>query len=151
MPTGMVVLTPGAAYEVAGVPVAAVGEGLAIDSPDWVPRVALDITASVSGATSVSGAGPLLLVFTGAACTRAPYVGFAQRAARRAVSGYVLVDPILPAPGAVTDWPDAPVTVVLTADADADTRSAGLGARLRGWDVVEGEPASIIAEIAQRP
>jgi hypothetical protein len=62
-----------------------------------------------------------------------------------------LVDPVLPRPGAVSDWPDAPVTVVITSDADDDIRSAALGARLRGWEVLEGDPSSLIAGIAARP
>jgi hypothetical protein len=51
----------------------------------------------------------------------------------------------------VSDWPDAPVTVVITSDADDDTRSAALGARLRGWEVLEGDASALIAEIAARP
>jgi hypothetical protein len=51
----------------------------------------------------------------------------------------------------VSDWPDAPVTVVITSDADDGTRSAALGARLRGWEVLEGDASALIAEIAARP
>ena len=93
----------------------------------------------------------MLLVFTGAAAAQAPFLGFAQRSARRAVGGYVLVDPVLPRPGAVSDWPDAPVTVIVTSAADEDTRSAALGARLRGWEVLEGDASALIADIAGRP
>jgi hypothetical protein len=63
----------------------------------------------------------------------------------------VLVDPVLPRPGAVSDWPDAPVTVIVTAGADEDTRSAALGARLRSWEVLEGDASALISEIASRP
>lgn len=152
MAIASVVLTPGSAYPVPGAlsvegdaPAEAErSDGGLADSPAWTARTALGIAAA-------SPEPPLLLVFTGPAATLAPHVGFAQRSARRAVGGYVLVDPVLPRPGAVSDWPDAPVTVVITANADADTRSAALGARLRGWDVLEGDAAELIADIAARP
>ena len=141
MAIGSVVLTPGSAYAVAG------ALDLSGDAPaesEWTARTALGIAAA-------SPATPVLLVFTGAAAAQAPFLGFAQRSARRAVGGYVLVDPVLPRPGAVSDWPDAPVTVIVTAAADEDTRSAALGARLRGWEVLEGDASALIADIAGRP
>ena len=141
MAIGSVVLTPGSAYAVAG------ALDLSGDAPaesEWTARTALGIAAA-------SPATPVLLVFTGAAAAQAPFLGFAQRSARRAVGGYVLVDPVLPRPGAVSDWPDAPVSVVITPKADAETRSAALGARLRGWEILDGEPSALIAEIATRP
>lgn len=141
MAIGSVVLTPGSAYAVPG------ALDLSDDAPaetEWTARVALGLAAAAP-------APPVLLVFTGAAAAQAPHLGFAQRSARRAVGGYVLVDPVLPRPGAVSDWPDAPVTVVVTPQADADTRSAALGARLRGWEVLEGDASALIAEIAGRP
>lgn len=143
MAIGSVVLTPGSAYTV---PDALDLSSDVISDGEWTPRVALAITAA-----SGEFIPPLLLVLTGAAAAHAPHLGFAQRSARRAVGGYVLVDPVLPRPGAVSDWPDAPVTVVITSDADDDIRSAALGARLRGWEVLEGDPSSLIAEIAARP
>ena len=141
MAIGSVVLTPGSAYAVAG------ALDLSGDVPaesEWTARTALAIAAA-------SPATPVLLVFTGAAAAQAPFLGFAQRSARRAVGGYVLVDPVLPRPGAVSDWPDAPVTVIVTSAADEDTRSAALGARLRGWEVLEGDASTLISEIASRP
>ena len=143
MAIGSVVLTPGSGYAVPG---ALDLSADTLSDGEWTARVALAITAA-----SGEFAGPLLLVLTGAAAAHAPHLGFAQRSARRAVGGYVLVDPVLPRPGAVSDWPDAPVTVVITSDADDDIRSAALGARLRGWEVLEGDPSSLIAGIAARP
>ncbi len=143
MANGSVVLTPGSAYDVPGA-LDLSGEVLA--ESEWTARVALGIAASAA-----TVAPPLLLVLTGRAAAQAPHLGFAQRSARRAVSGYVLVDPVLPRPGAVSDWPDAPVTVIITPQADDDIRAAALGARLRGWEVLEGEPSSLIADIAARP
>lgn len=144
MPISSVVLTPGSAYTLADVPPVIDLTGMDVSIEDWTPRIALQIAAA-------DPAPPLLLVLTGTVCAFAPHLGFAQRSARRTVGGYVLVDPVLPRPGVVSDWPDAPVTVVVTSDADQDTRSAALGARLRGWDVVDGDPSAIIAEIASRP
>ena len=109
MTIGSVVLTPGSAYAVAG------AVDLSGDAPaesEWTARTALAIAAA-------SPATPVLLVFTGAAAAQAPFLGFAQRSARRAVGGYVLVDPVLPRPGAVSDWPDAPVIVIVSAAATA--------------------------------
>ena len=144
MPINSVVLTPGSACTLAHVPADIDLTDMDVSVNDWTPRTALQIAAA-------DPAPPLLLVLTGTACAFAPHLGFAQRSARRTVGGYVLVDPVLPRPGSVSDWPDAPVTVVVTSDADQDTRSAALGARLRGWDVVDGDPSTIIAEIAARP
>lgn len=141
MAIGSVVLTPGSAYAVES------ALDLSGDAPaesEWTARTALAVAAA-------SPATPVLLVFTGPAAAQAPFLGFAQRSARRAVGGYVLVDPVLPRPGAVSDWPDAPVTVIVTAEADEDTRSAALGARLRGWEVLEGDASALIADIAGRP
>ena len=137
MAIGTVVLTPGSAYAVAAIRVLDLSE-LAVPSEQWTARVALDINAA-------QPEPPLLLVFSGDACLQAPSLGFAQRSARRAVGGYVLVDPLLPRPGAAPDWPDAPVTVIVTAEADDETRSQALGARLRGWDVIDGDPLSLVA------
>ncbi len=141
MAIGSVVLTPGSAHDVPG---AVDLSGEAYADADWTARTALAIAAA-------DPRGPLLLVIGGPAAAHAPHLGFAQRSARRPVGGYVLVDPILPRPGAVSDWPDAPVTVVVTPDADEGARSAGLGARLRGWEVLEGDASDLICTIAQRP
>jgi hypothetical protein len=142
MPIGSVVLTPGATYADVSGSVVDLSD-MQLEAEHWTARVALEIAAA-------DPVAPLLLVFVADASALAPHVGFAQRAARRSVGGYVMVDPVLPRPGVVSDWPDAPVTVIVTDGADEDTRSAALGARLRGWDVVDGDPASIITEIAQR-
>lgn len=147
MPIGSVVLTPGSAYAVAGVDVLDLS-GQSPPAEQWTARVSLGIAAA-EGQGSIEP--PLLLVLSSGAAVHAPHLGFAQRSARRAVGGYVLVDPVLPRPGAASDWPDAPVTVIVTPDADADSRSASLGARLRGWEVLEGEAGHLIGDIARRP
>lgn len=114
------------------------------DDDTWVARTALAITAAV---TEGRVTPPILLIASEALARHAPALGFAQRAARRAVRGYVLIDPQLPQAGQVSDWPDAPVTVVLT-DAD-DSRARD--ARLRGWEVLTGDAAQIVADVAARP
>lgn len=114
------------------------------DDDSWVARTALAITAAV---TQGHITPPLLLVMSGALARHAPALGFAQRAARRAVRGYVLIDPHLPRAGQVSDWPDAPVVVVLTDAEDPRARDA----RLRGWEVLTGDAAQLVAEVAARP
>ena len=143
MTTRTVVLTPGASYAVAPEATVAVLDlsHVACDDADWTARSALAIQSAAPEA-------PLLLVAAGDWARHAPALGFAQRSARRTVGGYLLVDPELPAPGA--DWPDAPVTVVVTPLADADTRTSALAARLRGWEVLEGDPVAAIENVATR-
>ena len=110
----------------------------------WVGRTAM----AVAGA---SLPGPTLLVVHGGAGRLAPALGFAQRAARRPVAGYLLVDAVLPVQGHGGDWPDGPVRYLLTTAADDDARAASLQARLRGWDVVtvdaDPTPAALAAAI----
>ncbi|MEY4492656.1 MAG: hypothetical protein RL355_5, partial [Actinomycetota bacterium] len=49
---------------------------------------------------------------------------------------YVLVDPVMPQVGGeYSDWPDAPVTVVITDSASESAKEASLQSRLRGWTV----------------
>jgi hypothetical protein len=112
------------------------------DDDTWVARTALALTQS-----SHRLAPPLVLVFAGENARHAPGLGFAQRAARRGVRGYVFIDPQLPAAGQVSDWPDAPVTVLLAAEEDVRARDA----RLRGWEVVIGPAEEIISDLVARP
>ena len=116
----------------------------ATDEGAWVARTAIAITAAVQQSLLTP---PLLLVFAGEHARQAPHLGFAQRAARRSVHGYVLIDPALPTPGSVSDWPDAPVIVVLSDSDDPRARDA----RLRGWEVHIGDAAQFVAEVAFRP
>jgi hypothetical protein len=93
----------------------------------WVGRLAIAIGVA-------SPPPPLLLVLTGDCGSLAAAVGFSQRAARRAVGGYALVDAACPAPGGeVPDWPDAPVSYL--ASPAAVELQVGQ-ARLRGWRLV---------------
>ncbi|WP_068756140.1 hypothetical protein [Thermobifida cellulosilytica] len=127
----------------------------------YVARASLQIAAAAP-------ARPLLLVAAGAAGPLVPAVAAAQRAARRTVAGYLLVDALLPQPGTPTraelaaaqqhldppvrppdffteplpmtaDWPDAPCGYLRTGDGYA--HSAHL-AELRSWPVrrKHGEP-----------
>ncbi len=94
----------------------------------WVAYVSVQLSAS-------STRGPVLLVLGGRSGALAPALGFSQRAARRQVAGYVLVDADLPAADSeVGDWPDAPVAYVAS---PAATPAAIAHARLRGWRLVE--------------
>lgn len=88
----------------------------------WVAHCALDLATE-------PGRPPVLLVAAGAAGRMMAALGFAQKASRRRVVGYVIVDGELPKAG-VQDWPDAPVTYI-------GAREAHL-AELRGWEVLDG-------------
>lgn len=72
----------------------------------------------------------MLLVAYGGAGRMLAALGFAQKASRRRVLGYVFVEAELPKAG-VQDWPDAPVTCIGEREA--------VVAELRGWDVVPAD------------
>lgn len=109
----------------------------------WVATLAVSMSAAAISA-------PVILVLLGAAGALAPAVGFSQRAARRLVSGYVLVDAEVPTiGGAHQDWPDAPVSYLYSPQAHALNVNQ---ARLRGWDVdqlSDAEPFTITDAIAK--
>lgn len=89
---------------------------------------------------------PVLLVASGAAGSMLPAIGFAQKASRRPVAGYVIIDGMLPKAGAA-DWPDAPVTYVSTSAA-AEPQGLLHQAELRGWTVEsDADPAQILRAI----
>lgn len=146
--------TMGAALTAAGVAVLApdvsdledeVAErGIAVATAHWVAELAVALGAA-------RPAEPILLVAHGAGGPMLPALGFSQRAARRSVCGYVLVDGTLPRHGIAPDWPDAPVTVLVSAGASDEVRAEALQARLRGWEVVEDAdvPAAVV-EVARR-
>ena len=94
----------------------------------WVAHLSIELMAA-------GAAAPVLLVVGGSAGALAPALGFAQRASRRAVAGYVLVDASTPpAESRGGDWPDAPVWLLASPSADALEVNQ---ARLRGWTVLE--------------
>jgi len=107
----------------------------------WVAHLAI----ALSSGTTVP---PVLLVLGGASGPLAPALGFSQKASRRSVSGYVLIDATLPgADSGGVDWPDAPVHYVASpAAAPLEVNQA----RLRGWtvhDVATLAPALVAAAI----
>ena len=93
----------------------------------WVTHVAAQLAST---------AEPLILVFVGRASVHAPALGFSRKAVRSPAVGYYLIDPQMPTIGGeYGDWPDAPVTIVLTEDAPEYAREAARQAHLRGWAV----------------
>ena len=111
----------------------------------WVAHLA--VALATGGAQA-----PVLLVLGGASGALAPALGFSQKASRRRVGGYVLVDAATPpAESRGGDWPDAPVHYVASPAADPLEVNQ---ARLRGWtvhEVVDTDPltlADVLAEIA---
>jgi hypothetical protein len=110
-----------------------VSDGESDDDPrtlraHWVAH--LSIALAAGGAVA-----PVLLVLGGTSGVLAPALGFSQKASRRAVSGYVLVDAATPsADTGGADWPDAPVVYLASPAADPLEVNQ---ARLRGWAVHE--------------
>lgn len=99
-------------------------------NPDakWVSHVAAQLAST---------AEPLVLVFNGQTSIHAPAIGFSRKSLRRPAVAYVLIDPVMPQIGGeYGDWPDAPVTVVITDAASESAKEASLQSRLRGWQVV---------------
>lgn len=93
----------------------------------WVPHVA---------ATLAKTAEPLVLVFYGESSIHAPALGFSRRSLRRPAISYVLVDPQMPQVGGeYGDWPDAPVTVLVSENPPEFAREAAMQSRLRGWEI----------------
>ena len=93
----------------------------------WVTHVA---------ATLAKTAEPLVLVFYGEAAVHAPAIGFSRRSLRRPAISYVLVDPQMPQVGGeYGDWPDAPVTVLISENPPEYAREAAMQSRLRGWNI----------------
>jgi sugar phosphate isomerase/epimerase len=114
------------------------------DPTDDARTQAAHWVAHLSVALSGGLRAPVLLVLAGASGALAPALGFSQRAARRAVAGYLLLDADCPAAGAVIgDWPDAPVHYLAS---PAASEMAVGHVRLRGWqrhDVPNLAPATL--------
>ena len=114
-----------------------------VDAPPssmrWVTHVASQLAHT---------AEPLVLVFYGEASVHAPAIGFSRRALRRPAVHYILVDPTMPTIGGdYGDWPDAPVTVVITEDANVLAKEASLQSRLRGWKVTTEPVQEVLAAL----
>ncbi len=93
----------------------------------WVAHVSAQLAKT---------AEQLVLVFVGNESVHAPAIGFSRRSLRRPAVAYILIDPVMPQVGGeYGDWPDAPVTVVLTESATELAKEAALQSRLRGWFV----------------
>ena len=108
----------------------------------WVAHLAVALsTAAVRG--------PVLLVLVGATGALAPALGLSQRAARRTVAGYALLDADCPDAGALpVDWPDAPVHYLASPAAPGPALDH---ARLRAWrvhEVADLDAATVAAALA---
>ena len=109
------------------------------DAIRWVTHVASQLAST---------AEPLVLVFHGETSVHAPAIGFSRRSLRRPAVGYVLIDPVMPTIGGdYGDWPDAPVTVVITDAANDFAKEASLQSRLRGWKVTTDSPQEVLAAL----
>lgn len=91
-------------------------------------------------------AEPLVLIFDGESSVHAPAVGFSRKSLRRPAVGYVLIDPVLPTIGGeYGDWPDAPVTVIITQPDTDRARETNLQARLRGWKITNDSVQKVLS------
>lgn len=103
----------------------------------WVTHVAAQLAST---------ADALILVFVGQASVHAPAIGFSRKALRAPAVGYYLVDPQMPEIGGeYGDWPDAPVTIVLTENAPEHAHEAARQAQLRGWKVSSESLENLLA------
>ena len=102
-----------------------------INPPNGDARWVTHVAAQLAGT-----ADALILVLVGPASVHAPALGFSRKALRAPAVGYYLVDPEMPEIGGeYGDWPDAPVTIVLTDNAPEYAHEAARQAQLRGWKV----------------
>ena len=105
----------------------------------WVTHVASELSHTGDS---------LVLIFNGEMSIHAPAIGFSRRSLRRPAVGYVLIDPVMPTIGGdYGDWPDAPVTVVITQDANDLAKEASLQSRLRGWNVTTDSVQEVLAAL----
>ncbi len=105
----------------------------------WVAHVAGQLAKT---------AEPLILVFVSELSVHAPAIGFSRRSLRRPAVGYVLIDPVMPKVGGdYGDWPDAPVTVLLTDETSDLAKDASHQAKLRGWNVTNKSIQSYLADV----
>jgi len=109
------------------------------ESVRWVTHVASQLASTAES---------LVLVFHGETSVHAPAIGFSRRSLRRPAVGYVLIDPVMPTIGGdYGDWPDAPVTVVITDSANESAKEASLQSRLRGWKVTTDSPQEVLSAL----
>jgi hypothetical protein len=128
-------------------PLAAAARNALTRTPIVVPAPAPDArwVAHTAGSLA-STSDALVLVLHGEQAVHAAAIGFARKALRRPAVAYVLTDPRMPEFGGdYGDWPDAPVTVVLSDQAPDFALDAANQARLRGWTVVHTPLVDLLA------
>jgi hypothetical protein len=90
----------------------------------WVANTALEI------AKSTNERDILHVVAMGAVVSVLSDIAFANKASHRSINSYTFIDAI--PEKLLPDWPDAPVTLIVT----NQLSTLGQSAKLRGWDVV---------------
>lgn len=105
--------------------------GSELDAQQWIAVVCKRISESGQAFQGVH------LIAFGEAVNRLPDIAFAQRASRRIIHSYTLIDFIPERHFA--EWPDAPVSVIITNPLSPIQQSA----KLRGWEVQLIEPADL--------
>ena len=111
--------------------------GSELDAQQWIAVVCKRISESGQAFQGVH------LIAFGEAVDRLPDIAFAQRASRRIIHSYTLID-FIPEKH-FAEWPDAPVSVIITNPLSPIQQSA----KLRGWEVQIIEPVDLPVALAK--
>ncbi|GAB3657968.1 hypothetical protein GCM10027589_18280 [Actinocorallia lasiicapitis] len=114
--------------------------GRTVLAPDVAEPAAVPhryVAAHALALNAASPAAPLVLIACGPAGPLLPALALAQRAAKRPIAGYVVVDSELPEPAG--DWPDAPCAYLSTLPDDPRLKQA----LLRAWHTTSCPPTAL--------
>ncbi|MFZ9309837.1 MAG: hypothetical protein ACO3XJ_03260 [Candidatus Nanopelagicales bacterium] len=116
-------------------PLGSIGEEL--DERTWIASVCLGISRHSYEGDS------LHFISSDNNVNRLPDISFATRTLHRSIGSYTFIDCI--PEKLLPDWPDAPVTLIVTNPLSA----LGQSAKLRGWDVVTIDIADLDHTVAK--
>lgn len=121
--------------ELQAVTLGSIGEEL--DERAWIAAVCLGISKQTYERDV------LHFVAFDDAVNRLPDIAFANRAAHRTIHSYTFIDCV--PESFLPEWPDAPVTLIMT----NPLSTLGQSAKLRGWDVLMIDRADLTATLAK--
>jgi hypothetical protein len=121
--------------ELQAVTLGSIGEEL--DERAWIAAVCLGISKQTYERDV------LHFVAFDSAVNRLPDIAFANRAAHRTIHSYTFVDCV--PESFLPEWPDAPVTLIMT----NPLSTLGQSAKLRGWDVLMIDRADLPVTLAK--
>lgn len=111
--------------------------GVELEERAWIAAVCLGISKQ-----TYERDGLHFVAFDGAV-NRLPDIAFANRASHRTIHSYTFID-CLPE-SFLPEWPDAPVTLIIT----NPLSTLGQSATLRGWDVLLIDQADLPVTLAK--